>query len=441
MALFLFTVFVSWQSLFNGLLIIFWEVVLGSMGWLFVVNLFSISLRQALFAAIMLVAIIKLFNKNNCSKVLANYKKIKNYFWLIFLFITCPLIVGLLKNDLTYVFFDANAWFYYGLILPILLIDWSASNFIKFLKIFIGANLATILLTIIIYVFYGWGLMSLPQLSWLYYWLRQVGWGEVTHVTGNLYRIFSQSQIMILFLWSLSLFWYIKNYKNIFKKATLELLIFLSTTTLIINLSRSMWLGGFAIIIFLCVKYKEQIKAIWKRLIIIFAIAVLITGLLVGRVGFISVFDRLAQQPSEPAFSSRLTQISPLLNAIKAHWLLGSGFGAKIGYSTSDPRAQSHLDANGLYWTYAFELGYLDQLFKMGLLVFILFIVFICKLINKLRKSNNTNAFSLLVILLSALITHIFSPYINHPLGIVIILSILVFLIYEPTFDNQFADV
>ena len=433
------TLFITSRSISNGLLVAVFEIFIGSLGRFFTTTgtlPLNLSLRLAIFSGLMIGTIYYLLNNKLAQKLLvANLKNVRTCL-IIFPIILFSIIVGLFKNSPGLVYNDANAWIFYGLLFPALAITYDERYFNKILKIFIGTSLTTICLTIIIYVLYGWGLISEPIFSWLYLWLRQVGWGEVTHVTGNLYRVFSQSHIMILALWSfcLSIITF-KKFQIINEKST-QLLLFLTTIVLLINLSRSMWVGCFCLILFFFISNCKKLLSNWKPLLIIVIGAILTSGLLIGRLGFISLASRASQQPSEPAIASRLVQLKPLYNGIKSHWLIGSGFGGQVGYPSQDPRAKMHLDDQGLFWTSAFEWGYLDQLFKFGLVIFLIFMCFVVKIFKSLYKNNN-------VLILSALIaiatTHIFSPFLNHPLGISWLIAGIIAINntnYDPTNNN-----
>lgn len=429
-------IYLSTKSPVNGLMIMAFEICIGSLGKLLTINLIpnvNLSLRLVIFLSLILGALMHLIiYKSAQQQLLENLSKFK-YWLLIFPLLLIPIIIGLISNSMVLVYTDANGWLFFGLLLPILLIKWSAEKFSGFLKIFIGASLVAILLTAVIYVLYGWNLINYPMFNWIYHWLRQVGWGEVTHVNGNLYRVFSQAHIFILALWTISLTCLVFKYEHILKNRTAEILLYLTSTTLIINLSRSMWVGaGFVFLLLIITQFKKVISN-WKKLLVIILLAIITSGLLIGRLGFVNLKTRISQQPSEPAIASRIVQLKPLLNGIQAHWLSGTGFGGQVGYPSEDPRAKQRLDENGLFWTTAFEWGYLDQLLKFGVFVFSGFLFYLLSILYKLliKKRPETNL--LLVVLLSIYATHMFSPYLNHPLGI----SWIIVAITAITIDND----
>lgn len=429
--IFVATLYLSSVNIKNGLLILFFEVFLGSLGKLFSTNTifsFNLSVRLIIFIALILGTIIFLLKHASAQKLLINnLVNFKKTLLLIIAFTIIPTIIGVINNDLFSVYQDANAWIFFGLLLPCLAIDFTKQDLVNLFKILIGTSLATILLTTLLYVLYGWSLISQPIFTWLYHWLRQVGWGEVTHVNGNLYRIFSQAHVSILALWAICLSLLIKFPQQVINEKTNQLLLFITSLILIINLSRSMWVGAVCLVLYLIItNFKVFIKKL-PSLIIIAVLTVLLSGLLIGRFGFITLASRASQQPTEPALASRIVQLKPLLNGIKSHWLTGTGFGGKVGYPSEDPRAKQKLDAQGLYWTSAFEWGYLDQLLKFGVIIFVAFAYFLFIIITNLNRKKDLDNFLVMAILITILATHIFSPYLNHPLGIIwLIIAIIV---------------
>jgi len=138
----------------------------------------------------------------------------------------------------------------------------------------------------------------------------------------------------------------------------------------------------------------------------------------------------------ESAISSRYAQIRPLLSAIKNHPILGSGFGTSVTYASRDPRVQKdHPD--GRYTTTAFELGWLEMWLKIGLLGVFMYAYLLYAIIQKGWKKilplphesqERYLVLGSLIGLIAVAITHGISPYLNHPLGIgiVIVVSIVV---------------
>ena len=104
-----------------------------------------------------------------------------------------------------------------------------------------------------------------------------------------------------------------------------------------------------------------------------------------------------------------------MLKSIKEEPLLGHGFGKEITYFTSDPRSK------GEYTTFSFEWGWLDQIVKVGIglvWILIIWIIRIYYLAFQQLKDKPVIVLSLMSGLTALVIIHIFSPYLNHPLGL-----------------------
>ena len=83
---------------------------------------------------------------------------------------------------------------------------------------------------------------------------------------------------------------------------------------------------------------------------------------------------------------------------------------------SNDPRIRAEFP-DGRYTTSAFEWGYLDIWLKIGLLGLLAYLILIVKIARESLKAGLLG--EILFIALTALvITHTFSPYLNHPLGI-----------------------
>jgi O-antigen ligase len=139
---------------------------------------------------------------------------------------------------------------------------------------------------------------------------------------------------------------------------------------------------------------------------------------------------------SDPAASSRWKLLPPLVQGIKKHPIIGSGFGTTVTYQSDDPRYKNEANPQGWLTTYGIEWGYLDFILKFGIigtLIYIWFLGYIAWQGWKLTKGNNeytviAGGFLLGLIAIGA--THMLSPYLNHPLGIgYIMISIGVFRI------------
>jgi O-antigen ligase len=145
--------------------------------------------------------------------------------------------------------------------------------------------------------------------------------------------------------------------------------------------------------------------------------------------------ERLTSVAEDAAARSRWQLLGPLWAAVWRAPLLGSGFGSIVEYKSADPRIVRQ--TGGTYRTYTFEWGYLDLWLKMGLLGFgaigLILVVLVRDLSilwqNKKYSPWGRLAFGFCLGLLTLAATHVFSPYLNHPLGFGVLLLVIAFLL------------
>jgi O-antigen ligase len=394
------------------------ELFLGGKGHLLEFN--GISLRIAVFCVIMGIWVGKMIIKKQ--KPAFSQSGFFKYYLLLAVFALVGIGVGFLRgNDFSNIFLDANAWVYFLIAFPVFEVIKDEKHLKNILEIILAAVAVISLKTL--------GLFALFSLSGfdlhlaqaggagadsvifdVYKWVRNSGAGEITPF-GDFYRIFLQSQVFVMLGFFIELWLLVK------KQGTklLYILLALSSSALLISFSRSFWVGVFAggiIFLYFLVKqnkWRETIKfsaksglAIIAGTLIAFAIAPGIFGAFGGRV---------SAGTGEVASASRINLLPKMWEKIKDNAILGSGFGATIAYETKDPRHP------GSYETYAFEWGYLDILVKIGFLGLLAYLLVICKTFIALYK-NNPAHYGLLCALIALCATNVFSPYLNHPLGI-----------------------
>ncbi|MFA6533945.1 MAG: hypothetical protein WCT37_02100 [Patescibacteria group bacterium] len=405
------------------------ELMIGSFGYLLAWPLGNnkISLRLGIFAMIMLVWLIKAGAELITEKKLTRYFTLRHsqlFKWYIglILVILAGAAWGYLRgNQPSNVFFDANAWLFFFYLLPMFdVLD--RDKLKEILGLLAGANLAVFILTFFSFVAFtqNWQSVATP----LYGWLRDYRIGEITFAGGNLWRIFFQSQVYSAVgaaIW----FWLWANEEKIKIKSWNLFLFIFSSLTVVISLSRSFWLGcgasGVLVICYLLFAKKAGIKrltAIGLILILILAGELLLVRMIAGA----GSGDLLAERLTDingVAGASRWNQLIPLGAAIARHPLIGSGFGATATYQSLDPRiVKAHPD--GWYTTYAFEWGYLDIILKIGTIGLLVYLIFIGLIIKGLKSQiQNPNVqMGLLAGLVVILVANVFTPYLNHPLGI-----------------------
>ena len=445
-----------------GLYILLVELFIGSKGYLFFYEYagVAVSIRIAFFIIFLSVWLASMMNREKRQKLankLKPNKKIINYYLLIIIVIAIGIITGFLRNySFQNIFFDFNGWLYFALFIPFLDII-NLEKIKRTFQLFIASVIWTASKTIIcLYIFSHQYFNVRP----FYKWLRETGVGEITVMDGGFSRIFFQSQIFVLigiFVIGVILVDKLINKEKVNKlfqpmagppalpdasrgRPLAEIISYqLLLTTIIISLSRSFWVGLLVALgaMFIDLIFKEKIKTkdllkITAGLLISIAISVALIFAIVKippAAGDISgsMFEKRLTDTGEVAGSSRINQLKPLFIGITKHPVLGSGFGATITYQSEDPRIKTDLNPEGWYTTYAFEWGYLDILLKLGILglaVYLYFIYLIVKLGTKIINyqlliiKNKILTLGLLLGIIVLLTTNIFSPYLNHPLGI-----------------------
>ncbi len=441
----------SFINLKWGAYLLLSEIFLNSMGYIFYLENggFKISLRIAfwlIFMAVFLGKFIFLFfkNKTELLNFFKNFVFAKNFIFLAF-FLIFSFIFGLINNGFSDAFFDFNSWLFLILILPF-------SYFLYFsdknendvfwkntFLIFFSITLYMIFKSLLFLFLFSHDLR--PIISDLYSWSRLYSLGEITNMNNNFYRIFFQNQIFAF------LFFYLSFIPLINKKEKNNkwLLIFptLSLSVIILSFSRSFWFGfvaAFLILLFL-VWHKFSLKKLFKTLFLTlssFILAILLIFIIVkfpwpssqSSFNIESLSERANITSNESAISSRWALLGAMKVEIKSNFILGKGFGSRIEYISSDPRVlQSSPD--GKYSTYAFEWGWLDILLKMGVLGFLSYLYLIllfCKK-NILAFYSSCNYFYLIILLsiLSLSAINFFTPYLNHPLGISLLILLILF--------------
>jgi hypothetical protein len=418
------TLVLSLKKIEYGLYIVLTELFVSSQGYLFSLDLggFNLSLRIGLFLVLMSVSLLNFFkSKNKIDFFQFKFNKTAFIFSLVLLW---GFIWGIIRgNSFGNVFFDFNNWLFFFYIFPFLQIKDTQKFYQNTLSI-LSASVIIIFIKSIFYLYvFSHGFESLTPT--LYKWIRDTHVGEVTPAGSGFYRIFIQSQIYSLVLFFVLLF---HKAKNIFIQYILPIL---AVSIIFLSFSRSFWVGlagglffYFFLLILKKIKFKEFSKQFGKIFLIFIISFALIWSILVlppqgtGK-DFISLIGDRAGK-SEAASNSRLSQLQPLFSEIINYPIIGSGFGTTVTYLSSDPRiTSSTAGSSGEYTTYAFEWGYFDMWLKFGLFGLLIYLALIFQIFKQLFIKKE---FGLLIALISILIVNVFSPYLNHPLGIGFIL-------------------
>jgi hypothetical protein len=429
------------------------ELIIGSQGYLFAYSIgFSpdstfLSIRIAIFLILFFTSFFRAIKQRKIhflsSKILLPYCALI----ASFLF---ALINGYLQNNgAGLVFADGNGYFYFG---AALFLWQEITSKEQLMELFIYAKYGLISslvkIGLILYIFSHKMLDIMP---YLYSWIRDTRVGEITIMTPDapihFYRIFFQSQVytviafFIAWVLSLVISQKVDSLKSLLtsKKWWKHIAILTPLfASIVISLSRSFWVGmivaGLIMLLLLFIFFNQSIKKIRDLILIAIPTGILSIVLMTAIVlfpfplqngGFSAgslISNRLQDQN---AVSSRWELLDSLNIAIKEHFVLGAGYGKQVTYVTQDPRIRAE-NPTGEYTTYAFEWGYHDFALKLGMIGLFIYFWLLCSISwqSLMRIKNQQSEYVKLLHLgfflggVMLLITHIFSPYLNHPLGI-----------------------
>lgn len=443
-----FAFILSLKDLKYGVFFVLTELGIGSKGYLFSVSLGSIaiSIRLGIFLAVFLAFLIYLIRKRDFSWL---KNPLFRWYAVLLVFIGWGVISGLINgNNPTDIFFDANGYLFFGLF-PIFLVAIRDLDQVKqSWSVIIGSLMALATKTIILLFFFS------HHISWvvpsLYRWSRLTQVAEIAEMGSGVYRIFFQSHIwavIVFFLASVFTFLLVEEKGIKFKdNKSLPALIFISTLMIFISYSRSFWAALVVVILIMLAVFiwqKSTKKTLGQAILLFAANFILVLGFTYGIVNFpwpqadgialgSLIEERSDDLSKEPASVSRFKLLGPLMSEVKSDFIQGSGFGTKVTYQTEDLRYIDMHDTNE-YSTYVFEWAYLDTITEIGFLGLVAYLIFLGTVFKRgielIRSTTDTYKKSfvlgLLLGLAALMIVHIFTPYLNHPLGI----GILIFCI------------
>lgn len=358
-------------------------------------------------------------------------------FWVLPLAVAVTLGVSrgwLLEQP--FLFADANAWLFWVMALPVatLLPELSSKRAQGFFAKLVDVGVLWLAgITLALFFLFS---RSLP--AWVmepvYLWVRQSGVGEITRAGGSIFRIFLQSQIVLLPYWlwlavravreSLSPDW------RFWARWTLV------SSALLVSFSRSFWMGmavgAMSVALLAFVGESSRGRMVWRvarRGTVLMGLTLVLLGGLVWTPlwrGTPDVAQTLESRfgSGEAAVSSRWSLLPVMQEGIARHPWIGSGFGATLTYTSQDPRIVQK--TGGEYTTYAFEWGWHDLWYKLGLigvLAMVWTLGSIGRLGVRLERSERWWTWSTLAALATV---HVFTPYLNHPLGIGVLILVWV---------------
>jgi hypothetical protein len=429
--------FVAWKKPALGLSVLLLELVIGSKGALLQLGGWpGTSLRICFFVAFF----IGWFGSFIQAKSIKSLKDIMLAHWEWIVMAIILVYAGLRGLALHQEYFlkDANEWIFLALIIPVF--DIAKRHGSELFRYASGALIAGIIWigmkTLMLEYFFAHAFRISPE---VYLWVRRTGVGEVTLVSANAFRLFFQSHVyeMVGLIGAVS--YLLRDARGEMREARLcrrvaYFVLIASMVALGISLSRSIWMGTVAGILVLAICYAKDLLKRWKAILAIFASGIVSLVLIfsaiafpIPRVDYANLKDVFGSRIStgDPASVSRWNLLKVVESKIKEAPILGSGFGASITYASKDPRVlKDHPD--GMYTTYAFEWGWFEHWIKFGLFGFLFMIFLVFRIGLRAWKSDAEPwlRYAMVATLVGLSVVHIFTPYLNHPLGFGILLMI-----------------
>lgn len=415
----------------SGLALIALELVIGSKGRLLVygadeVNNGGVPLRMILFAAFVLGwgvrALVERRWKDWRPLLRARYG------YVVLAFVLASAFLNGWRLDNPFLFVDANAWVFLLLLVPALDIarrDSEAARQSILLAVFAALSWLVFETGVLFYIF------SHDVGAWrdaVYLWVRRSGVGEITRLIEgySTSRVFLQSHVYAV-LGLVGLFAFAKDVRK--GSVHLPRIGYAAlASTAIISLSRSLWIGavvgGLVAAVFL-LRRKRLLASVKTAFVGCLAGFLVVMALMYfpfpssRPISLVQLFTARADV-SEAAALSRWQMLRPLFEKIRQSPLIGHGFGATVTYTSSDPRIVQK--TGGTYTTYAFEWGWLDFWIKFGLVGIVAVLLILFDLGRRLARTGGPSAEAWIAVLAALAATHVFTPYLNHPLGLSVLI-------------------
>ena len=442
------TVVLAWKRLEWGLAVVLAELFIGGKGYLYSVHLdgLTLSIRIALFCAIAVVWLLRYRAKTN-------WRAIPSMLQWSTLGLGAFIIWGILHGIIAHhglqaVYFDANAYLFFLLLVVLLApsIDWKRFGTTIIVIIAATATVLGLKSLVSLGMFAHFNVAGLAQ---YYRWIRNTGVGEIAYISGSSYRVFFQSQIYGMFaLFILAPFVLPKQGISLRRKLWLFIPMTFGLSAVLISLSRSFWVGGalavVAGVILGFIKYRWNVRqsvGIIGVSVLLFVVAYTLMSWSLnfpypynfsrGSNANKLIKERFTHFGGEAAASSRLQLLGPLTDAILKNPIFGSGFATTVTYQSNDPR-QLQSPSKGMFTTDAFELGYLDIALKIGVLGLGAYLAVLWIILRRLWNVRTDTAFGALIAVVALMGVHLTTPYLNHPLGIGLLLIAFV-VAFAPT--------
>ncbi len=348
---------------------------------------------------------------------------------LLALAVVWGIVRGILAHPLAAVVEDANAYAFFALLPTMLLALREREDRDRLLAAIFGAATANAILVLLVLVLFT---QPVPEgVTWLVNkWIRDFRFGEITGSPGGFARVFLQSAFWnaVVALWCLPLLARAGKDRH---GRWLWAVGGLTAAVVFVSFSRTFWVAVIIAVIAGAVVTARQahpIRAIgsYARVAIILAVVGIGVALALTRSVGTAAVSRAGSFASGAAVDSRKNLLAAMLPAIGERPSLGSGFGTALTYRTEDPRLLAYFP-DGNYTTTAFEWGWLDLWLKTGILGPLAFAVFLGALLVHAWNLGRDEplAVALVAGLVFVAVAHLFSPWLNHPLGIGLLLVTL----------------
>lgn len=466
------TTYLTWRKTTDGLLLAFLEIIVGGHGHLLEASVgpIPLSLRTAIFGGVMLGWGIQFLQRR--AKI--SFVWMRDVPWMVFgAAIMIGAIVGFTKHPFGDAFDDMNGYLSVLYLLPIISVAWTQEAKREILQILAAGTMWIVFLTLLL----SFAFNHLPGslLKPVYAFVRDSRVAEVTIQVpsetragwmasldpfmsgdaGYWYRIFLPDQFFVFVFLLICLAAMFLQWREQRLPGEVGIVIALCTAAGLLSMSRSFFLGFGIAAILLWLRSFFVGKHAWKNVLRRSALAVFFALIGVGLAWGVGVFP----YPSRPdlssasfyktskdvgreaGVSSRWNLLGPLHETIVVSPILGSGFGTSVTYQSDDPRIKAET-GTGEYTTYRFEWGYQDLWIKMGFLSLIFIVVYLTLTGKALKTTLHFHEQDWIVSGLAVgavllFVSHAFSPYLNHPIGI----SYLLFCIPFLTFPGGFSTV
>ncbi len=421
----------TWQKIENGAYILLAELIVGGLGSIFSFPIGDghISLRLGLFTVVFAIWAIRSIG----GRGIGSLKDKRLIPFLIFgLIFALAVIKGYLSGFTpSAIFSDMNGYLYFALIGLFLSIKLEPKTIFRILAC--GSVVLGLKTVAILFIFsHGFAFVGANE---IYRWIRDTGTGEITLISAPLYRVFFQSHFynlvaliisaFILLVWPTKMKEY---FRSRFAASMLWLFCWFNFFIIVISQSRSFWVAGLAVLILFIPAAAFYYKIDWRRIAIylvlipVFALLSNFAGqIVIGNFNSDFLSGRVGGVSGTAAVSSRMAELAPAFELIRKATLLGNGFGTTVHFRSDDPRIKNAANPEG--WTDAamIEWGYLDLAIKTGILGLLAYLAFLSVIAWQLFTAALKKDYIASVMLgtfSALLVVNMFTPYLNHPLGI-----------------------